>query len=436
MDKILHGNSLELLKTLEDNSVDSIVTDPPYELGFMGKEWDSTGIAYNVELWKECYRVLKHGGYLLAFSGSRTYHRMACSIEDAGFNIKDMIEWCYGSGFPKGQDISKGIDKLDAKYKKEEMNYKFTAWMRTTGLTPSKIDKITGTCMGSHYLTSIEQPSIPTRELFEKLRPFINIEVPDYIEDIINTRTLKSENLQNREVVKQVTNGSNSNIKIKGTKKEYNITTSYTSEAKQWEGWNTQLKPSHEPICVAQKPISEKNIALNILKWGVGALNIGGCRVGNQHFSQKDEYIKSKGIYGDKVLKVKEYNGRYPANSIFDTESGQALDEQAGLEVSNYFYNVEEDITPFYYCPKASSKERGEFNLHPTVKPIKLIKYLIKLVTPPNGVCLDIFEGSGTHAVSCIELTKEDYPVQYIGMEMTNEYIDIINKRIEQHSKE
>ncbi|WP_461371912.1 DNA methyltransferase, partial [Candidatus Darwinibacter acetoxidans] len=111
INQILHGNSLEVLKTLEDNSVDSIVTDPPYELGFMGKKWDSTGIAYNVELWKECLRVLKPGGHLLAFGGTRTYHRMTCAIEDAGFEIRDCIQWLYGSGFPKSHDISKAIDK-------------------------------------------------------------------------------------------------------------------------------------------------------------------------------------------------------------------------------------------------------------------------------------------------------------------------------------
>jgi len=198
--KIILGDCLEKLKELEDNSVDSIVTDPPYELGFMGKSWDSTGIANNVDMWKECLRVLKPGAYLLAFSGTRTYHRMAVAIEDAGFELRDMIEWVYGSGFPKSWNIGKAVDKLQGNER-----------------------KVVGTKKG--------QGNIPNDRGNWGLKP-------------------------NEDVVMD-----------KGTS--------------EWEGWGTALKPAHEPICMARKPLSEKTVAENCLKWGTGGINIDESRVGN-----------------------------------------------------------------------------------------------------------------------------------------------------------
>lgn len=194
----------EGLKLLEDNSIDSIVTDPPYELGFMGKSWDKTGIAYNVELWHECLRVLKPGGHLLAFGGTRTYHRMACAIEDAGFEIRDQIQWIYGSGFPKSMDISKAIDKK----------------------------------LGAER-------------------------------EVIGQRKVTSSDL-----------GQSSGWNYLDTSKGvYNYTIPTTDEAKQWDGWGTALKPANEPIVVARKPLSEKTIAENVLKWGTGGINIDDCRI-------------------------------------------------------------------------------------------------------------------------------------------------------------
>ena len=179
--KIMQGNCLKTLKTLPTNSVDSIVTDPPYELGFMGKSWDASGIAFNVDVWLECLRVLKPGGHLLAFSGSRTYHRMACAIEDAGFQIRDQIMWVYGSGFPKSLNIGKAIDKMDAKDEQQARRYRFTAWVRSTGVTSKEIDEATKTYMGSHYTTHPTQPSVMTREHLEACRHLLG-DIPRWVE--------------------------------------------------------------------------------------------------------------------------------------------------------------------------------------------------------------------------------------------------------------
>jgi len=223
LNRIYNMDCLEGMKLLDDNSVDSIVTDPPYELGFMGKKWDSTGIAYSVELWKECLRVLKPGGHLLAFGGTRTYHRMACAIEDAGFEIRDQMQWIYGSGFPKSHNISKAIDK------------KFGA----------------------------------KREVI---------------------KTVKGMGKQNPEW-----NGTAKGRKENYYKPEYQLTAPATPEAKQWDGWGTALKPAHEPIVVARKPISEKTIAENVLKWGTGGLNIDGCRIGTEDIKTHGKR-KGKGV--------------------------------------------------------------------------------------------------------------------------------------------
>ena len=202
--KLLHGDCRDQLATIPDNSIDAIVTDPPYELGFMGKSWDASGIAYNPTVWTECLRVLKPGGHLLAFSGSRTYHRMAVAIEDAGFQIRDQIMWVYGSGFPKSLDISKAIDKAAGAER-----------------------AVVGTAKGARN-----------------------------------------------------GNGNNNDYGDFGsaTSGEYSVTAPATAEAEVWEGWGTGLKPAHEPIVLARKPLVG-TVAENVLRFGVGGLNIDGCRV-------------------------------------------------------------------------------------------------------------------------------------------------------------
>jgi len=392
---------LEGLKLLEDNSIDSIVTDPPYELGFMGKSWDSTGIAYNIEVWKECLRVLKPGGHLLAFGGTRTYHRMACAIEDAGFEIRDQMQWIYGSGFPKSMDISKAIDK------------KF----------------------------GVEREIIGQRE------------------DILKKQA-KDLREGKRKIVDSLNAGANERNNGFVTVSA-DITTPTTDEAKQWEGWGTCLKPANEPIVVARKPLSEKTVAENVLKWGTGGINIDGCRIPTEDNLDGGAYAKNgtprddgwgmqRGGAGEYV----QPTGRFPANVILDEEAGVMLDKQSGINTNtrhmsykrsggefidgipsqpekDWFTQETGGASRFFYCAKASKKERGEGNIHPTVKPLKLISYLITLVTPPNGICLDIFEGSGTHAIACIE-----NGFKYIGFELDKHYFDISTKRISNHHEQ
>ena len=233
LNQIIQGDCLEVMRGIPDDCIDSIVTDPPYELGFMGKKWDSTGIAYNVDMWRECLRVLKPGGHLLSFGGTRTYHRMACAIEDAGFEIRDQMQWIYGSGFPKSMDISKAIDKQ-------------------AGVERASLGKIKGA---------------------------------------VNPKGYKTDG-----------------IKQSGGafKKEYDITAPATLKAKQWDGWGTALKPAHEPIVVARKPLSEKTVADNVLKWGTGGINIDDCRIPTSDKLNGGAYAKNGGKRDEKALKIME----------------------------------------------------------------------------------------------------------------------------------
>lgn len=332
-----------MLKRIPDESIDALITDPPYELGFMGKSWDSTGIAYNVELWKECLRVLKPGGYLLSFGGTRTYHRMACAIEDAGFEIRDQIMWVYGSGFPKSYDISKGIDKK----------------------------------------LGVERTEVIGKSNSKGIRP-----------------------------------GSGNYIGDDYKQKGYAITIPATEQAKQWNGWGTALKPAHEPIVVARKPLSEKTVVENVLKWSTGGINIDECRVNTREKDQSMSAKKTKNIYGKIDLPKVENKyprelGRFPANVIFDEEAGKMLDEQSN------------NASRFFYCAKASKKERGEYNNHPTVKPLSLMQYLVRLVTTPNGIVLDPFSGSGTTAIAALRTGR-----YFIGIEKEHKYVEITKERI------
>ncbi|MDP7581215.1 MAG: DNA methyltransferase, partial [Nitrospinota bacterium] len=299
MNNILQGDCINRLKELDDNSVDAIVTDPPYELGFMGKKWDASGISYNVELWKECLRVLKAGGHLLSFGGTRTYHRMACAIEDAGFEIRDMLEWIYATGFPKSHNIGKAVDKLQG-------NERDIIGQKKTGA-----DKPTGK---------------GTLQLSKK-----------------TYKNNKGESVFN------VSKG--------------------TSE---WEGWGTALKPAHEPIVLARKPLSEKTIAENVLKWGTGGINIDGCRVGMSEKDREDyiekrmsfvgtenkDYSEKFTSYGMPEVSNKEKikrssQGRFPANLL-------VTDDALGEEKSRYFdIDVWGEKHGLIQTPKASKKERN-----------------------------------------------------------------------------
>ncbi len=411
MINLLKGDNLQLLKTLEDNSIDSIVTDPPYALtsivkrfgkagsatasfgkdgiyqrasrGFMGKEWDAA--VPTVEFWKEVYRVLKPGGHVLSFGGTRTYHRMVVNIEDAGFEIRDQLQWLYGSGFPKSLNIGKAVDKIQG-----------------------------------------------------------------------NER----EVVGNKGSYRDIRNGS---LDVQLTSDRNRIDIELTKGNSPYEGWGTGLKPANEPICLARKPISEKTVALNVLKWGTGGINIDGCRIGSDD------------------LKL----GRFPSNLILGEDAAEELDRQSGVSKSkssklplpittgNIFQNTGNTniiterghndsggTSRFFYVAKVSRTERNsgvehlddkkrnivngghgledspnfapriDKNHHPTVKPIKLMTYLCRLITPKGGIVLDPFMGSGSTGMAA---KSEGF--KFVGMEMDEEYFKIAEARIKNYEK-
>jgi len=366
--KLYTNDCVRVMRELEPGKISSVVTDPPYELGFMGKGWDASGIAYSVEMWKQAFRLLPPGGHLVAFGGSRTYHRMTCAIEDAGFEIRDCLMWLYGSGFPKSRN-------LDG----------------------------------------------------------------------------------------------------------------------EWDGWGTALKPAHEPIVLARKPL-DGTVAENVQEHGTGALNIDGCRVGNETtITTKGKGFAGSFEGGTNNQGGKETEGRWPANLILDEAAGEMLDAQSGerpggayptqrgAAVATGFGQGQPTeggsrqmgdtggASRFFYCAKTSKAERNaglerfekkqiagkgnglartcatcgasvlegcdcpdrtyenptKANHHPTVKPIALMRWLVRLVTPPGGTVLDPFTGSGTTGCAAV---LEDF--DFVGIEKDREYVQIASARM------
>lgn len=459
--KLILGNSLDKLKELEDNSVDSIVTDPPYELGFMGKGWDKSGIANNVELWKECLRVLKPGGHLLAFSGTRTYHRMAVAIEDAGFEVRDMIEWVYGSGFPKSLNIGKAVDKSEGKRNTNTLLLKneLNKLREQKAYSKKKMNELCGFEASNFFRIDNHLINIfPTGDKWEKIKEILgdSQEIKNKIESFYKEaeREIIGKAITNKTVYQNI-GGKNESGEIEITK-----------GSSEWEGWGTALKPAHEPICMARKPLAEKNVANNVLKWGVGGINIDESRVefGVETDKRVGKKDSQKGASGnpfdsgnnDGLISTYKEGGRFPANLIHDnseevrecfpdTKSGGAQ-KGSVIKSKGGGYGVEalgkvKKITgiPFdsgsasrffksiLYYPKASKKERnmGCINNHPTVKSVALMEYLIKMVTPKGGIVLDPFMGSGSTGVAA---KKNGY--DFIGIDMTPEYVEIAKARI------
>lgn len=386
------------LALLPDNSIDGILTDPPYELGFMGHAWDRSGIAYDVAMWREALRVLRPGGHMLAFSGSRTYHRMTCAIEDAGAEIRDSIMWVYGSGFPKSLDISKALDKLHG---------------------------------------------------------------------------------AERQVVGQQFRAATGRDEGYGFSESFDITAPASLAAQLWEGWGTGLKPSHEPICVARKPLAADTVAANVLAWGVGGVNVDGCRVAIDPAAGAKQLrtmsvSRHDGADGwgmnttraNPAARVLGEEGRWPANFIHDgspevlamfpdaagakglvrgTEGSPASSGQVGNfrervasaeprgdagSAARFYQQCEWtqadlEAALFYYCAKASKREKGVDNKHPTVKPIALGRYLARLICPPGGTLLDLFAGSGSFGIAA---KLEGFG--FLGFEKEAPSADLANARI------
>jgi site-specific DNA-methyltransferase (adenine-specific) len=416
------GDCLFWLAMLPDNSVDAVVTDPPYGLSFMGKKWD-----YDVPgeaIWRECLRVLKPGGHLLAFAGTRTQHRMAVRIEDAGFEIRDMIAWVYGSGFPKSLDVSKAIDKAAGAER-----------------------EVVGT--GKRSQNQSEGWDRPWKK-------------------------------------EQMAEIGGSGMA------EFDITAPATDAARQWQGWGTALKPALEPITVARKPLIG-TVAENVLAHGTGGLNVDGCRVGTDggcaHIEGTGGFdAGTVNAFGGHLNSSRSPAipglGRWPANLIHDGSDEvvglfpQAKGQQGavtGAEPSSKTANAFGEFAGrapseprgdsgsaarFFYCAKASKRDRDEGceglpvkrcsdgrasglssgmpekalaaarNHHPTVKPTDLMRYLCRLVTPPGGVVLDPFMGSGsTGKAAALE------GFHFIGMERDADYFTIAQARIDHARK-
>lgn len=396
--QLIHGDCLEVLKGIPDNSVDSIVTDPPYGLSFMGKEWDCD--VPDQAIWEECLRVLKPGGHLLAFSGTRTQHRMAVRIEDAGFEIRDMIAWVYGSGFPKSMDVSKAIDKARVEDIEpiRRVCRAVRAAMDAKGLKSKHLVQHFGGChprLIDHWAArdTDSQPSLPTWEQWQTLRNVLDLDGTHDAEVLrLNGRKGQhGDTWQNAEVI-GVHEGMSMGFGEYRFKVKDGTIRKASDAARQWQGWGTALKPALEPITVARKPL-KGTVAANVLEWGTGAINIDGCRV---------EGSDSDGI---------TTSGRWPANMIHD-----GSDETTELLGA---------AARFFYCAKASKKDRGDGNNHPTVKPTDLMAYLCRLVTPPGGVVLDPFMGSGSTGKAAV---REGF--RFIGIEMDAEYLAIAEARI------
>ena len=424
------GDCMEVMAEMDEGSVDAVVCDPPYGLGFMGKAWDNPdqraaarpradgdhtanpyrrsraeygGDSYGsnhvaamrafaewCQQWAtEALRVLKPGGHLLAFGGTRTFHRLTCGIEDAGFEVRDCLSWLYGSGFPKSLDVSKAIDKAAG---------------------------------------------------------------------------------QQGEVVRQYETNIGG-VTMNGGRGQWRGTITHrapaTDAARQWQGWVTALKPAWEPCVVARKPLAG-TVAENVQQHGTGALNVDGCRI--PHASEADLAQHAAGVAAIKARGGSMANswanssdlsgandvkpgGRWPANVAFDEQAAAMLDAQSGESRSQsggvagwqdeYVGGTYSPIprtgyadtggaSRFFYTAKASRADRstnGANNTHPTVKPTDLMRWLVRLVTPPGGVVLDPFAGSGSTLVAA-----RAEGVRSIGIEREHEYAKIIAQRLSQLS--
>lgn len=382
---LYEGDMLDLLDVIPLASVDAVVTDPPYELNFMNKSWDGSGIAFKPETWRKCYEVLKSGGYLLAFGGSRTFHRIACAIEEAGFELRDTIIWLYGSGFPKSYNIGLALDKRNG----------------------------------------VESEIIGTKAEHD-------------------IRGNAYANGDGRVYERQIKRARNN-----------------------WEGWGTALKPAFEPVIIARKPCEGSTLD-NVIKYGVGALNLDACRIN----------VKTPADY--------EPQGRYPSNVILtydetdykevcgglpetNGDSKPRINDNRknagnslfldGVHNANNCYFDDGNASRYFYCAKASTRDRDEGlddlktvnggsynfradgsldgyipakkNIHPTVKPCDLMQYLVRLITPKGGVVLDPFNGSGSTGKAVMyENRDRQSNYKYIGIELTPEYLPIADARI------
>jgi site-specific DNA-methyltransferase (adenine-specific) len=430
---LFNADCKEKLQQLDDNIFDSLITDPPAGISFMGKEWDKDKggrdqwIEWLTEIMKECHRVLKPGAHGFVWAIPRTSHWTATALENAGFEIRDVVTHLFGSGFPKSLNISKAIDKAAGQEREIIGENKYNT-KRKNGASKNRATDVARTI-------GVSQDTAPS-----------------------------------------------------------------TDSAKQWDGWGTALKPASEHWILIRKPLSEKTVAKNVLKWGTGGINIDGCRIGSGD-DRTDGGLNSKkfntktGSLNFRVNQsVRPTGGRFPANLVLSGDAPEMLDEQSGPcklggaqkgsqykntikfwdnrvgKVTGHGYITNELYGPsrFFYCAKASKSERNaglegmpkkyndfqrkssglsksikgrqglpdnsgqpKENHHPTVKPLKLMQYLCRMITPPKGIVLDPFMGSGS---TCLAAQQEGF--KYFGIELDREYYEIAKKRIKGVNKQ
>lgn len=461
---VLHGDCLELMAAMPGASFDAIVTDPPYGLGFMGKAWDS--LPPGIEWAAECLRILKPGGHLLAFGGSRTWHRLACAVEDAGFEIRDSIAWLYGSGFPKSLDVSKAIDKDNGR--KFEDRFALGRHIRerreSLGLARATVNGWLGAARKAEHYES-ESPGfarVPTLADWHILRDRLNLS--DEHLPLVERAEAEREVIGVRKAGKTV--GSHAGEEgAYGFRSEFDVTAPATPDAERWHGWGTALKPAFEPVVMARKPLMG-TVASNVLAFGTGALNVDGCRIGHADPSDlaaslaknpgRSDSVTS-GVYGaNRPQQSVNTAGRWPANVVLDESQAEALDQQSGESrdgvavkrngvTSNGVtgwgkaepgtpdaggYGGQGGASRFFYVAKAPQSERPKVNgiAHPTVKPLTFMQWLIRLVTPPGGLILDPFAGSGTTVEAALRER-----VRITAIEREADYLPLILHRIERH---
>ena len=432
--QILQGDNRQTLKTLADNSIDAIVTDPPYGIDFLGKSWDANTGA--LETYQECLRVLKPGGHILAFSAARTYHHLAVTLEQAGFEIRDQIMWIYSSGFPKSQDIGRQLHK-QANGKPDKQRFDPAVMIKVEG------DQYRHPDTGKIYraLPDINGDRLKDSHEGEKYGiVYEEIIVP------LNTKTYMPNIDDNRNVANSTTGSPRCQMCDKSTgpvnkvcpdKRADCIKPWIPDTLNEWSGWGTALKPAHEPIALARKPV-RGSIKDNVQTWGTGAINIDATRVPWGEGDDPEAYIEwmkkypastgSKAVFNNAHADAKGVE--YVKDQDAEINADRNVDNRmSGRFPSNVIGEIA-DYQKYFYCPKVSRAERhidGQAeNNHPTVKPIELMKYLIKLITPPNGVVLDPFNGSGSTGCAAVELGFE-----YIGCELDPAYVKIAEQRIE-----
>lgn len=435
------GDCAEILRAWPDSSVDAVATDPPYELGFMGKSWDASGIAYDPALWAEVLRALKPGGHLVAFGGTRTYHRLACAIEDAGFEVRDSLHWIYGSGFPKSYDVGKAIDQAGGSSPAEQSAVLRTARERA-GLTRDQVAAAVG-CTTSSVRDWEEGRARGAGRPVEHIVPSAQYRarLADLLGYTADERAIAGVRTDRR--------GDGTVIGLGHSGVEYGRPV--TKEAVRWDGWGTALKPAHEPIVLARKPLAG-TVAVNVLEYGTGAIHIGACRVPPtgesrprvDEASQERRYTE-RGSTNLAALPGAwsggDPAGRWPTNVVLShpplVVGGEAvgdactsgciegcpvaeLDRQSGG--ASRFFPV------FRYEAKAPARERPKLpdgTTHPTVKPLALMRWLVRLVTPPGGLVIDPFAGSGTTGEAAV---REG--ARAILIERETAYAELIKARL------